>query len=426
MNRLFATLLATLLAAVLVAGCARSGSASPDIELAAAHVARASGTSQQAIASADAVNAFGLDLYRRVAAGESGNLVQSPTSIAIALAMARAGARGSTADEMDAVLHGLGADAAAAGLAALDSALNARTGRFPDMSGERHDVALRMVNAPFAQRGLRLEESYLEALGARFGAGLRLVDYRTAPEAARGAINGWVAGQTERRIPELLGAGSVDSQTRLVLVNAIYLKAAWQWPFTPDGTAQRPFTLLDGTIVNAPLMRGGGKLAYAAGDGWRTVQLPYVGKELAMLVILPDDLVSFERDLDEGLIADMVGRLEERDVDVTMPKFSTESKVDLAKQLADLGMATAFGDRADFSGITTEEALFISAVVHQANIDVDEKGTEAAAATAVVMAASAAVDGPVTFTVDRPFVFAIRDVETGSLLFLGRIVDPTR
>ncbi len=421
MNRLVTALVATILAAGCTSG---AGGASTNVELAVAHVDHLSGTPAEAGTVAAALNAFGLDLYERLAAGGDGNLVMSPASIAVALSMARAGARGTTADEMDVVLHGRGADASAAGLAALDSALNARTGRFADMSGEPHDVTLRIVNAPFAQRGLALEQPYLEALGGRFGAGLRLVDYRAAPDQARLAINRWVGEQTEQRISELLAAGSIDSTTRLVLANAIYLKAAWQWPFADDGTAPGPFTLPDGSSVDAPLMKGGGKLPYAARDGWQAVQLPYVGEKLALLVILPDDLARFERGLDEPLLAGVVDALEVRDVSLTMPRFSAESKVELGTVLADLGMPTAFSDRADFSGITTEEALFISAVVHQANIDVDEKGTEAAAATAVVMAASAAPGSPVALTVDRPFVFALRDLETGAVLFLGRITNP--
>jgi serpin B len=417
-------LLGALLGAVLAAGC--GGGPAGDVELAAANVPQLAGSTADAAQAGTAVNAFGLTLLAELASNNpSGNLVMSPASIALALSMARAGALGRTAGEMDTVLHSLGADDHAAWLAALDAALDTRTGTFSDLSGAPHDVTLRIVNAPFAQRGLALEPAYLDDLAARFGAGLRLVDYVTASEAARQLINGWVRDQTEQRIRELLAAGDVDSLTRLVLVNAIYLKAAWQHPFGERATQPAAFTLADGSVVQVPMMRGGGDLPYAVGDGWQAVELPYVGGKLAMLVIVPDDLAAFTSDLDAQAFGEINGALETRRVVLGLPKFSAESRAELGPALAALGMPTAFTAAADFSGITTEERLLISAVIHQANIDVDEKGTEAAAATAVVMRATAAPGDSVTMTVDRPFLFALRDTETGAILFLGRINDPS-
>lgn len=421
-------LVAGFVALALAAGCGTSGPSGgggDGIELAAANVAHLAGSAQDGVLAGSAVNAFGLALYGRVAAAGSGNLVLSPASIALALSMARAGARGQTAAEMDAVLRDLGTDAHAAWLAALDSALNSRTGTFQDQSGAPRDVTLRIVNAPFAQRGFALEQAYLDALAARFGAGLRLVDYISATEAARQAINDWVAGQTEQRIKELLAQGDVDGLTRLVLVNAIYLKAAWETPFAVEVTAPASFTRPNGSAVSVPMMHGGGELPYAAGDGWQAVELPYVGGKLSMLVIVPDDLRAFEAGFDDQVLAGIVSGLAAHQVILGLPKFGTESRLELGPVLAALGMPTAFSDAADFSGITTQEPLLVSAVIHQANIDVDEKGTEAAAATAVVMRASAAPGEPVTLTVDRPFLFAVRDVETGAVLFLGRIADPS-
>ena len=422
--------LAGLLALVLAAGCGTAAPGSPgpgDIELAATNIPHLSGTPADASNAGAAVNAFGLDLYAAVAAADpDANLVISPASIAIALSMARAGARGQTAAEMDAVLRDLGTDEHAAWLAALDAALNSRTGTFRDRSGEEQQVTLRIVNAPFAQRGLTLEDPFLDALAERFGAGLRLVDYVAAAEDARRLINAWVADQTEDRIEELLAQGTIDDLTRLVLVNAIYLKAAWQTPFGEEATAPAPFTRLDGSTVDVPMMQGGGALPYAAGDGWRAVELPYVGGNLAMLVIVPDDLAAFEPAFDEAALDAIVSGLGSREVILGMPKFGTESQLELNDVLAAMGMPTAFDEvAADFSGITTEERLFIGAVVHQANIDVDEKGTEAAAATAVVMQATAAPHDTVTLTVDRPFLFALRDTDTGAVLFLGRVADPS-
>ena len=421
--------LAALAAIVLVGGCAGgapSDRAAGGIELAAAQVSRVTTTPDDATAGAHAINAFGLDLYAGLAgAGETGNLVFSPSSVALALSMARAGARGQSADEMDAVMRALGSDEHAARVAALDESLNARTATFQDAMGDQQEVTLRVVNAPFAQRGLVLEQTFLDALSARLDAGLRLVDFKAAPEDARRAVNAWVADQTEDRIAELLGEGSVDTMTRLALVNAIYLKAAWHTPFTEDATAPAPFTTSDGRAVGVPMMHGGGFLDYAAGDSWQAVDLPYVGRQLSMLVIVPDDLSAFEAGLDDTALDEIVGALRGREVILGLPKFGTKSQLELNDVLASLGMPTAFTDAADFSGITTEEPLKISAVIHQANIDVDEKGTEAAAATAVMITASGMPSDVVTLTVDRPFLFALRDVPSGAVLFLGRIADPS-
>ena len=429
-------LIASLTTLILVAGCGSAAPSSPGvpaitpgtdgIALAAVSVPRLTTSGDDDAKAGDAVNAFGLDLYAKlVAADPSANLVFSPASIELALAMARAGARGTTATEMDTVMHALGTDANAGWVTALDQSLNNKTATFQDDMGHAQDVVLRSVNAPFAQRGFALEAPYLQALGERFGAGLRLVDYIKATEAARKAINDWVNAQTEQRIPELLGQGTLDDLTRLVLVNAIYLKAAWQTPFEEGATAPAPFTRLDGSTVDVPMMHMGGELLYATGTGWQAVELPYVGGKLSMLVIVPDELAAFEKTLDGASLAAIVDGLATRHVsDLGLPTFGTETKVELAKVLSAMGMPTAFTDRADFSGISTEEPLLIDAVIHQANIDVDENGTEAAAATAVVARAASLPSDSVTLTVDHPFLFALRDKDTGAVLFLGRITEP--
>jgi serine protease inhibitor len=417
-------LMIPLLAAALLAGCGASTPSGGGADVAMSNVAKLAAATADGVSAGSAVNAFGLGLYRAVAAGSTGNLVLSPASIAVALSMARAGARGTTAAEMDAVLHGLGSDEHAAWLASLDAALNARTGSFPDAGGKPQDVTLRLTDAAFAQRGLTLQAAYLDALASRLGAGLRLVDYKSAAEAARVAINAWVADQTEQRIRELLAKGTLDSLTRLVLVNAIYLKAAWQTPFSESATAPATFTRLDGTTVGVPMMHLTGELAYATGTGWQAVELPYVGGRLAMDVIVPDDAGAFEASFDGATYASIVDGLAPASVILGLPTFKAETHVSLGEVLAAMGMPTAFTGGADFSGITKDEALQITAVVHQANIDVDEKGTTAAAATAVVMGKTAIPGKQVTLTVDHPFLFALRDLETGAVLFLGRIADP--
>jgi serpin B len=360
--------------------------------------------------------------------GEKGDAVVSPASIALALAMARAGALGETASQMDAVLHDAASDAHPTWMNALEAALASRTGTFKDAGGKDQAVSLRIANATFSQADMHLQPAYLRALAERFGAGMRLVDFRTATEAARLAINGWVADQTEQRIRELLEKGVLDDMTRLVLVNAIYLKAAWLNPFQENATAPAPFTHLDGATSEVPTMHLVAELPYAEGDGWRAVELPYVGDSLAMTIVVPDDFAAFTAGLDAPTFRAITDALAESQPEVTLafPKFGTETKVDLATVLAEMGMPLAFDPyRADFSGITTEAQLYISAVIHQANIDVDEKGTEAAAATAVVMRDTAMPADHVTFNVDHPFVFALRDVPTGSIVFLGQITTPT-
>jgi serpin B len=419
--------LVSVLGAVLVAACGSAPpSTAPAADVAIAEVARLPVTRQDAVAAAAAVNAFGLDLYRAIATGTD-NAVVSPASVALALAMARAGARGETAEQMDVVLRRFGSDTVAAWPAALGAALAERSGTFRDQSGADLDVLLRIANAPFGQRGMPLEAAYLEALGSRFGAGLRLVDYIEATDDARQEINEWVDEQTQQRIPELLAPGTITPETRLTLVNAIYLKAPWETPFSVEATSAAPFTRLDASVVEVPTMATGGSLRHAAGDGWTAVEVPYLGGQLAMTLIVPDDLVAFESSLSGDGLAAVVAALRERPVELFLPRFGIETKASLADALEALGMPIAFDpEAADFSGITEAEGLVIDDVIHQANIDVDEKGTEAAAATAVVMrAGSAAPDAPVTVRVDRPFLFALRDVPTGAVLFLGRVTDPS-
>lgn len=412
---------------LLLAGGVAWSCASPvaaGIGLATSSASRAPGSPAAATTAAFAIDAFGFDAYGKVAPAD-GNLVFSPASIAIALAMADVGARGETAAQMDAVLHVGSGAANGNGFGSLDEALAALSGNFRDAAGDEREVKLRIANAPFGQSGMHIEPAYLDTLGSGYGAGLRLVDYRNDADGACRLIDDWVSEQTEKRIPKLLDR--LDSSTRLVLVNAIYLKAPWQTPFSNEATADADFTRLDGTKVSIPTMNDASEGSYAAGAGWQAVELPYIGGSLAMTIVVPDDMAAFEKSLDAARFAGIVSALKPSRVDLSLPRFKTETKTDLATVLAGMGMPLAMDpDRADFSGITSDERLFISHVVHQANISVDEKGTEASAATAVVMAAaSGSPSATVTLRVDRPFLFALRDTGTGAILFLGRIVDPS-
>jgi serpin B len=423
MQPMYRRLIVGALIAGIVAACTGS-SGSPGVGLAIAPANRISADPAEALLAANAINDFGLDLLRAAIRGDE-NAVLSPASVALALGMARPGAGGRTATQIDAVLREVASDAHQGWLNALDAALAARSGTFRDHAGKDSTVTLRIANAPFAQKDYAWNPDYLAALGSRFGAGVRLVDYRTDSEAARQAINGWVKERTEDRIPELLDRTAIDGMVRLVLVNAIYLKAAWLTPFVEASTTDGSFTRLDGSTATARFMHEAESLRYAAGESWRAVELPYVGGELAMTIIVPDDLKDFVADLGADRFTTIVGALEDHQVDLALPRFGTETKVDLATVLAAMGMPDAFDmARADFSRMTTAERLFISAVIHQANIDVDEKGTTAAAATAVGIRATGAPVEPIKMSVDRPFVFALRDLTTGAILFLGQITQP--
>ena len=409
-----------VIALAVVTACSGTG----PVGLAIAAVPRASAAPADANAAGEAIDRFSFELLRAaLPSGQSG--VISPASVVLALAMARAGARGTTATQMDAVLHDVASDANAGWLNALDAALATRSGTFKDEAGQDRTVTLRIANAAFAQRDMKFEPAYLEALAARYGAGVRLVDYVADPEAARLAINGWVKDRTEKRIPELIPEGVIDQLTALVLVNAIYLKAAWATAFPEAATKPAGFTRVDGTTTQVPTMFVTADLGYAAGDGWRAVELLYVGGSLALDVIVPDDLATFEASLDGTRWQAITAALVETQVDLGMPKFGLETMADLRTVLAALGMPDAFdAGLADFSGMTAADRLVITAVIHQANIDVDEKGTEAAAATAVVMGRTSLPARTATLLVDRPFLFVLRDVPTGAILFIGRVMEP--
>ncbi len=263
-------------------------------------------------------------------------------------------------------------------------------------------------------------------LAENYGAGLRVLDFATAPEESRVAINDWVSEQTEGKIEDLIPQGLISSLTRLVLTNAIYFNAAWADPFEEESTEEGAFRLLDGSEVSVPMMRQTESFGYAEGGDYQAIELPYDGHELSMVIVLPEEgeLEAFEDSLDAERLDAILKARERRQVALTMPKFEFEAQFSLAQTLAALGMPQAFTPDADFSGMTGARDLFISEVVHKAFVSVDEAGTEAAAATAVVMVESAMPEEPVEMTVDHPFLFLIRDIESGAILFVGRVVDP--
>jgi serpin B len=395
------------------------------VDLVSAAVPRGSADPASAGSAGSAIDALGVDLYHQIARAD-GNVVFSPTSIAFSLAMARPGARGSTAKQMDAAMRSMASDENAGWLNALDAALASRSGTFKDASGQDAAIDLRLADAAFAQKGLTILPTYLEELATRFGIGLRLADYKTDPEAARQAIDTWVSSKTDGRIPALLGPGALDAATRLVLVNAIYLKAAWSIPFNPGLTAPRPFTTSSGSLEQVPTMSSAGEIGYASGAGWQAVELPYVGGSLAMTIVVPDDLASFERSMSADTLASIAGAVaERREVYLSLPRFTIETRTDISGALQALGMTDAFSPGgADFTGITTDERLDIARVIHQADIAVGEKGTEAAAATGTVLQSVGRIADAIDVHVDRPFLFLVRDLSTGTVLFMGRVKQP--
>jgi serpin B len=380
--------------------------------------------------AAGSVRAFSADLYRRIASGPAANVVCSPYSVAVALAMTRAGAAGTTAREIGAVLH-------APDEAALNSGMNALALQLESLAGPRGTsnrpkptISLDTANSLWGQQGVAWSPAFLDILARDYGAGMRLADYVHAAERARVAINAWTAGRTHQRIPRVVPPGVLDADTRLVLVNAIYLKAPWNTPFPKAATKPMPFTRDDGSTVRVPMMSATPTGArYATGPGWQAVDLPYAGSRLAMTIVVPDRgrLAQLEASLTGDVLPGLFTRLRTAQVRLGLPRWSFRTQASLAPLLAALGMTTAFTARADFSGMATRERLAISAVQHEAFVAVDEDGTEAAAATAAVMATSArALEIPaVTLVVDRPFLFVIHDALTTTPLFIGRVAAPS-
>jgi serpin B len=389
--------------------------------------------------SAAADDAFGMDLYRRLGADQQ-NLVFSPASIAAALQMALVGARGSTAAQLMAALH-LGpadpagptsppedagpADAARDGLRLLSTVIAA---------GQDPALVLRAPNTLWIQSGLPLAPRFTGSLQDVAAAAVHETDFRTQPQQARSAINELIAEQTAGKITNLLGRDAVSAATRLVLANAVYLKAPWAFPFTASATRDAPFHPEPGTDLAVPMMHRTADLPYLRGDGHQAVLLPYKNSSLAMAVVLPDGPLpaltqrsaSAQPPSAAPGLAPLLAGAERQRVALTLPKFRQRTSASLIPVLRQLGIRDAFTGAADFSGITTAEPLQINAVAHQAYIDVDEQGTEAAAATAVGMRPMALrrEPDPIPLTVDRPFLFAILDTTTGLPLFLGQVTRP--
>ncbi len=368
-------------------------------------------------------NDFAFDLYQSLRLAD-GNLFYSPYSISIAAAMAYAGARGETEKQISATLHYvLPQDQLHPVFNALDQSLNTPAKDEPSFQ-------LKAVNSLWGQDPYPFLTDFLALIARNYGAGVRLVDFTSEAnrEAARRTINDWVSQQTNQKIKDLLAQGMLNDLTRLILVNAIYFKGEWQDPFE-NGTRDAPFTLPGGQQVNVPTMSRRAHAPYFRGDNFQAVALPYKGDRVEMIVVLPEagKFSEFEQNLDRASFERILAGLEVRDVKLYLPRFHFEFSQDLKDTLEKMGMPAAFDpDQADFSGIYDQKIeprnLFISHIVHKAFVSVDEKGTEAAAATGIIFEP---VSMPITLKIDHPFIFAIRDRQTGSILFVGRVLNPS-
>lgn len=360
---------------------------------------------------------FALALYKELRDLE-GNLFFSPYSISTALAMTYAGARRGTEAQMRETLH------FPQDREQVHQAFAQLEARFRDIAS-KGQVHLAVANALWPHTGYPLLKEFLTLVREHYGVQITSVDYGD-PERARATINSWVADKTANRIRDLIPPGILDALTRLVLVNAIYFKGSWASQFDPDVTREAPFWIAPRRERLVPMMNQRAWLRYWEGDGLQVLELPYAGRELSMVVLLPENRDGLPC-LEDGLSVESIGlwtqNLWRSQVEVSLPRFEVTLPFRLDATLAEMGMVDAFGE-ADFSGMDGTKQLYIAAVLHKAFVAVNEVGTEAAAATAVVMATRGLVLATPVFCADHPFLFLIRDNRTGSILFLGRVVDP--
>jgi serpin B len=365
-------------------------------------------------------NKFALELYVKLQ-NQQGNIFLSPYSISTALAMTYAGARDQTEKQM--------ADALCFSTMSSEQ-LHDEFGRLIrklNATGEKGGYELVVANALWGQKDYKFLPGFLTLVRENYGGDLQQVDFKTQAEAARKTINTWVESKTKDKIKDLIKPGMVDSMTRLVLTNAIYFKGKWANQFAPVFTKDSPFILLGGQKVNVPMMNQTEKFGYREISNTQVLEMPYVNNDLSMVVLLPnklDGISELEKDFNNDSLARWIDDLRKRKVQVFFPKFKMTSEFELARVLGAMGMPDAFSSKADFSGMTGNHELSISAVVHKAYVDINEEGTEAAAATGVGIVATSIEQPPPVFKADHPFIFLIRDNQTGSILFLGRVANP--
>ena len=361
---------------------------------------------------------FAFDLYQNLQ-DKGGNIFFSPYSISQALAMTYAGARGETEKQMADTLHFTLPEAY------LHPVFNYLDLKLTSRDKDVKEFYLTIANALWGQEDYVFLPEFLDILAENYGAGMITLDFMNRPQESCNAINSWVSDNTKGRIKDIISPNNISPDTRLILTNAIYFKASWYHKFKESMTIDDTFHLLDGTEIKVPMMRQTESHGYTEGDNYQAVQLLYSGGKMSMIVILPEEgsFNAFQSQITYGILQDIVSGLERKLVQLQMPRFEFESEFSLREVLREMGMTNAF-ENADFSGMTGSKALFIADVLHKAFVLVDETGTEAAAATAVTMTESApAIDAKIS--IDRPFIFLIRDIETNSILFLGHVLNPS-
>ncbi|MGA2489693.1 MAG: serpin family protein [Anaerolineales bacterium] len=370
-------------------------------------------------------NAFAIALYQKMQGGD-GNMFFSPCSISLALAMAYAGARGDTEKQIVEALHfTLPQDRLHPAMNSLDQEI---TSYAQANNNKGLGFRLNIANALWGQDGFPFLPAYLDLLAQDYGAGMHLVDFVHATDASRKVINDWVEHQTQGKITDLFPQDSLDDTTRLVLANAIYFKAAWENPFDQASTKNETFYLQNGSPTSVPMMHSKGETTYlyAQGSNYQAVGLPYADSAVMMVVLMPSsgNFANFEAGLTNTRLEAILTGMTDESLNLAMPKFKVETEFDLKSTLASLGMLDAFDNNADFSGMDGKKDLFIADVLHKAVVNVDENGTEAAAATGVVMGIMAVPAQIHNVTIDHPFLFFLFDPETNMILFMGRMINP--
>ena len=421
------TLVPVALAGTLVlAACSGTGYRDPV-------VARPAGNSVDAPTVALGLNDAGYDIFHAVAKKSNGDIVLSPISIGLAFGMLDLGASGTVSGALDGLFrYPVAGDARWAAFNTLEQKTESDPGPQPKPTSEFDYVppappTVTIANRAYQEKTYSVVPAYAENLSKWFGAGIEPADFVGNPDGSRKHINGWVKDRTKGLIPDLIPEGSVTDATRLVLVNALYLKATWLTTFEPSATSSGDFTLLDGTTTSAEYMRDGSLHASAyVGDGYSAVDLPYASSALSMLVIVPDagKYAAIEAGLGTDFVSGVDAALQPSTLDIAFPKFESESQIGLKDVIeGDLGITGLFRSRG-LDGIGKD--IEVADAIHAAKIKVNEEGTEAAAATAVMMDATAMPVDPTPFAVDRPFLYLIRDNATGAVLFVGRVLDPAK
>ncbi len=369
----------------------------------------------------EANNQFAIEFYSKLKS-EEGNLFFSPYSLSTALAMTYEGAKGQTAEEMESVFHfPKDPEKRRTGYLGLYSLLNK----------ENKSYELSTANALWAQKDFPFVEEYFDIINQYYGGKVTNLDFKTKTEESRETINSWVEEQTKDKIKDLIPNGLLSPDTRLVLTNAIYFKGKWVVPFEEENTEEKDFFVDPETTVKTEMMYLYGEgMNYFETEGLQVLELPYEGKELSMVILLPENgkMEELESSLATDALSEWTADMDSKDVEIYLPKFKFETKYLLKDTFKEMGMPTAFSNSANFSGMSETKQLKITEVIHQAFVEVNEEGTEAAAATAVIMEEVTAMipEEPMLFNADHPFIFLIKEKESGTILFIGRVSDPTK